>query len=177
VIYKIRQFFNNKYNELRDKHEKEMSSLDLEKKISEQLTADSTAVQSYLNILQGVVTRMAASSANCKTWCVTLVSAIIVVIADKAKPNYVWIALLPVILFFFLDAYYLGQERSFRAIYNDFIKRLKNGDATASDLFSLIPMKGFNVVKITFEAISSFAIYPFYLTLIVLLIIGRYLIF
>lgn len=154
-----------------------MSSSDQEKKVSDRLAAESPAVQSYLNILQGVISRMATSSANCKTWCVTIVSAIIVVIADKAKPNYVWIALLPVTLFFFLDAYYLGQERSFRAIYNDFVKRLKNDDANQNDLFSLIPLKGFNVVKITFEAIFSFAIYPFYLTLIVLLIIGRYLIF
>jgi hypothetical protein len=154
-----------------------MSNLELGSNVSEKLTAESTAVQSYLNILQGVIARMATNSANCKTWCITLVSAIVVIIADKAKPNYVWIALLPVILFFLLDAYYLGQERSFRAIYNSFIQRLNAGNANKNDLFSLTPIRGFNVVQMTFEAISSFAIYPFYLTLIILLILGHYLIF
>ena len=154
-----------------------MSSSELGSNVSEQLTAESTAVQSYLNILQGVITRMATNSANCKTWCITLVSAIVVIIADKAKPNYVWIALLPVILFFLLDAYYLGQERSFRAIYNSFIQRLNAGNANKNDLFSLTPIRGFNVVQMTFKAISSFAVYPFYSTLIVLLILAHYLIF
>ena len=141
------------------------------------LLAESIAVQTYVNILQGIITRMATNSSNCKTWCVTLVSAIVVVIADKAKPNYVLVALLPVILFFFLDAYYLAQERSFRETYNDFVKRIQAGSATINDLFNVAPVRGFNVAKSTFEAMFSFAVYPFYTTLLVLLILGRYLIF
>jgi hypothetical protein len=154
-----------------------MSNANQEHDPSERLEAESTAVQSYINILQGVVARMATNSSNCKTWCVTIVSAIVVVIADKAKPTYVWIALLPVILFFLLDAYYLGQERSFRGTYNEFIKRIHKGSATTSDLYIVIPMKGTNVVKATVEAATSFSIYPFYITLTLLLITGRYLIF
>ncbi|WP_414544018.1 hypothetical protein [Nostoc sp. CCY0012] len=45
------------------------------------LTPDSNSVQSYLNILQGVIARMANNSASCKTWCISLVSAILVVLA------------------------------------------------------------------------------------------------
>lgn len=142
----------------------------------EWLAAESTAVQNYLGILQSVISRMANNSTNCKTWCITLVSAIIVVIADKEKPNYVWTALLPVVLFFFLDAYYLAQERSFRLTYNDFVKKIQTNSVSASDLFIVAPIKGFNVPKATFEAVFSFAVYPFYVTLIVLLFIGRYLV-
>ncbi|RCJ27129.1 hypothetical protein A6770_02190 [Nostoc minutum NIES-26] len=119
---------------------------------------------------------MANNSANCKTWCISLVSAILVVIADKNKPNYAWIALIPIVIFFLLDSYYLAQERSFRAIYNNFIKELHSGNATFDNLFVLAPMRGFNVVKSLFESSLSFAVYPFYLTLIVTLIIARYLI-
>lgn len=72
------------------------------------INPDSSSVQSYLNTLQGIVSRMAGNSANCKTWCITLVSAILVAIADKAKPNYGWLALIPIVVFLFLDAYYLG---------------------------------------------------------------------
>ena len=39
--------------------------------------------QTYLTLLQGIINRFAANSSNCKTWCVTLVSAIVVFSADK----------------------------------------------------------------------------------------------
>jgi hypothetical protein len=44
------------------------------------VTFESPAVHSYLGILQNVIGRMAADSGSCKTWCITLVSAIIVVV-------------------------------------------------------------------------------------------------
>lgn len=140
------------------------------------LALESSSVQSYLNILQSIISRMAGNSANCKSWCITLVSAILVVIADKAKPNYAWIALIPVILFFFLDAYYLGQERAFRSTYNDFVQRMHAGAVGATDLFLVAPPKGFNVVTYTLQASSSFAIYPFYLTLIIMIGVARFFI-
>ena len=140
------------------------------------LAPESSSVQSYLNILQGIISRMAGNSANCKTWCITLVSGILVVIADKAKPNYAWIALIPVILFFVLDAYYLGQERAFRATYNDFVRQLHTGTVGANDLFLVAPLMGFNVLTSTLQATLSFAIYPFYLTLIIMIGVARFFI-
>ncbi|MEH2291392.1 hypothetical protein [Nostoc sp.] len=138
---------------------------------------ESDAVQNYLNILQGIITRMASNSANCKTWCISLVSAILVVIADKNKPNYAWISLIPIILFFLLDSYYLGQERSFRQVYNDFVKELhSSGEITINKLFALKPLKDMNVVKLLFASSLSFSIYPFYITLILTVIIARYLV-
>jgi hypothetical protein len=141
-----------------------------------QITPDSNSVQTYLNILQGIITRMAASSANCKTWCVSLVSAILVVIADKNKPNYAWIALIPIVLFFLLDSYYLGLERSFREIYNSFVKDLHFGEVTTDKLFILKPPEGMNVVNLLFFSSLSFSVYPFYLTLVLTVIIARFLI-
>ncbi len=134
---------------------------------------ESSSVQSYLNILQTIVSRMAGNSANCKTWCITLVSGILVVIADKAKPNYGWLALIPTVLFLFLDAYYLGQERAFRDTYNNFVRRMHTGTAETKDLFIVAPLKGFNVITATLQSTLSFAIYPFYLTLIAMIIIAR----
>lgn len=85
---------------------------------SKPLDPESTAVQSYLSTLQAIVSRMATNSVNCKTWCITLTSALLVVLADKGKVNFVWVALIPVLLFCFLDAYYLAQERAFRESYS-----------------------------------------------------------
>lgn len=140
------------------------------------VTPDSNSVQSYLNILQGIITRMATNSASCKTWCISLVSAILVVIADKNKPNYAWISLIPIVLFFLLDSYYLGQERSFREIYNNFIKDLHSGKITTDKLFILKPPSGMNVVNLLLSSSLSFSVYPFYLTLLLTVVIARYLI-
>jgi hypothetical protein len=141
-----------------------------------QVTGESSAVQSYLGILQNIISRMASNSSNCKTWCISLASAILVVIADKKTPDYVWIAFIPVVLFFLLDAYYLGQERAFRDVYNDFVVKLHTGGATSKDLFVIRPMEGCDVVKALSSAGCSFATYPFYLVLAGIIIIAHYLI-
>jgi hypothetical protein len=135
---------------------------------------DASAVQSYLTLLQGVINRMAANCTGCKTWCITLVSATIVIMADKGKPDYVWIALLPLILLGFLDAYYLGLERRFRTLYNDFVAKIHAGTATTSDLYILTPSGGLDVtVSSTAKACVSFSILPFYGLLAAMLVIVR----
>ncbi len=137
---------------------------------------ESGAVQNYLNILQGIISRMANNSGNCKTWCITLVSALLVVIVDKGKINYVWIALIPIVLFGFLDAYYLGLERAFCETYNDFVKRMHAGNAPITDVYKVIPPRGFSAPKYTFGALLSFAVYPFYITLIGMTVLAYILI-
>jgi hypothetical protein len=55
---------------------------------------------------------MAANSASCKGWCIAITSAILVLVADKSKPDYALIALIPILLFLALDAYYLASVHS-----------------------------------------------------------------
>jgi hypothetical protein len=139
--------------------------------MSKTVTLDSPAVQSYLTILQGVIGRMASNSAGAKTWCIGLVSAIIVVIADKGEPRYVWIALVPIGLFFLLDAYYLGLERQFRKRYNDFIGKLHEGTAEVDDVFIVTPGAGLTgSMKAALVACGSVSIWPFYLLLALMLL-------
>ncbi len=94
--------------------------------------ADSAAVQAHLNIAQSVIQRMAANSAACKTWCITLVSAILVIVADKGKPHYALIGVIPTILFLVLDSYYLALEKMLRHSYNNFIEKLHTGEVSSS---------------------------------------------
>ncbi len=139
---------------------------------------DSPAVQSYLTILQGVINRMAANSSSCKTWCVALVSAIVMVVADKAKPEYVAIAIVPLLLFLFLDSYYLGLEKRFRDRYNDFIRKLHSGEATVEDLFIVTPGQGASVfAKATAAALISLSVWPFYGLLAGMLLALRFWLF
>ena len=70
------------------------------------LNNGSTAVKTHLEIIQGVIQRMAENSRSCKVWCVTLVSAILVLVARTGSAEHALIALAPTVLVFVLDAYY-----------------------------------------------------------------------
>lgn len=128
----------------------------------EPVNIDSTspAVQTHLEIIQGVIERMASSSASCKTWCITIVAAILVVVADKDKPTLVWLAVLPTVLFASLDIYYLALERGFRQSYNAFVRKLHAKTLTSSDLYSLNPTGAFR--ELLLGALMSFSIAGFY---------------
>lgn len=127
---------------------------------------NSDAIQSHLSISQSVIQRMATNSASCKGWCIAIVSAILVFVADKSKPEYAFITLIPIILFMMLDAYYLGLEKRFRASYNDFIDKLHKRGIVASDLYAILPSG--NPGKTFVNALLSFSIWPFYLMLLLM---------
>ncbi|MEQ9279413.1 MAG: hypothetical protein RLN83_07925 [Balneola sp.] len=129
------------------------------------------AVQAHLSISQSVIQRMAENSASSKGWCIAIVSAILVVVADKGEPDFALIAILPTILFLAQDAYYLGLEKRFRNSYNSFIQRLHKKGIEASDLFAITPKGG--AIKHFFKALGSFSVWPFYTTLIIMIFIVR----
>lgn len=138
------------------------------------LTEASPSVQTHLGILQSVVQRMASNSSQCKAWCITIVSAILVIVADKSKPDFAWIALFPAILFLTLDAYYLTLEKGFRESYNNFVKKIHEGILCAEDLYSVAP--GGKMYKHRRDALNSFSVWGFYLGLVVLIVIARYVV-
>lgn len=65
---------------------------------------------------------MNQNSFQIKGWMITLVSALLALYANSGKVAYILIAIVPTLVFWFLDAYYLQQERRFRAVYNDVAK-------------------------------------------------------
>ena len=135
------------------------------------IKSDSESIQVHLAIMQGVIQRMAANSSSAKTWCVTLVSAVLVIVADKGKPQYAWIAMLPTIIFAALDIYYLALEKGFRKSYNAFIDKLHANSLKASDLYAVELSGGF--VRLLFEAFKSFSIWGFYVSMAILTIVTK----
>ena len=142
---------------------------------SNSLSIESPSVHIYLSHLQAIISRMAGNSTSCKTWCITLISVITVFAADKGQPDTVWMALIPLGLFFLLDSYYLGLERLFRSFYNEFVGRLHAGLATQGDLFVLTPpsLTRDSIVRWTATAMLSISIWPFYALTTLLLLILR----
>jgi hypothetical protein len=129
---------------------------------------DSSAVQSHLAMAQSVIQRMSSNSAGAKAFCITLVSAILVLVAQEGKAVYALLALLPSVLFLFLDTYYLCLEQRFRQSYNAFIDLVHSARVTTTDLYAIVPAP--NSLAAFFRALLSPSIWPFYLVLIGLII-------
>ena len=132
---------------------------------------NSHAVQAHLGIMQSVIQRMASNSSSSKAWCIALVSAVLVVVADKSKPEYAWLAVIPTLLFLTLDAYYLALEIAFRDSYNGFIEKLHRGQVEPNDLYAVVPSGSLFLQFL--EALRSFSVWPMYLTLLGMIYIAK----
>ena len=100
----------------------------------------------YLEMIQAVVNRMAQNSFALKGWAVTLVTGLSAFSAVDKNKWLILVALIPIILFWFLDSYYLQQERKYRALYNKAV-----ADKSEKDLFNLKPPKANKADKTLFR--------------------------
>lgn len=71
----------------------------------------------HLELIQGIISRMANNSFMLKGWAVTLVAGIFALAGKDTDKLYFLVAYIPVIVFWALDAYYLWQERLYRGLY------------------------------------------------------------
>lgn len=126
-------------------------------------------VHKHLEFLQLTITRMAANSFLIKGWSVTLVVGLLAFTLDRDHTTRgALIGLLPAFLFWFLDAYYLYQERLFRRLYD--IVRVRDRTDFSLNILDLSPCerKG---IKSWLATIFALAIWPFYLTLIAVVVL------
>ncbi len=81
----------------------------------------------HLEFIQNAVNRMASNSFILKGWSVTLITGIIALSLTTSTTRFIYLAFVPSIAFWGLDAYYLRQEKLFRKLY-DYVrtKEIKN---------------------------------------------------
>lgn len=127
---------------------------------NQSLGIESSAVQHHMTLLQDIIQRMAENSRSCKLWCITIVAAVLVLVARTEQPDYALIALLPAVLFLILDTYYLALERDFRNSYNAFVRKLHSGELQSADLYKLAPTG--SIYRLFLACLKSFSIWPFY---------------
>jgi hypothetical protein len=121
--------------------------------------ADNAAVTAHINLLQGLINRLANNSASCKTWCLTLVAAFLSLAGATRQPQIVAFALIPIVIFGFLDALYLAQERAYRDLYRDLAARIRQKTYALRDAFEVrAPL---TVTRIL-GAFTSWSIFPIY---------------
>lgn len=125
--------------------------------------ADNSAVTAHIAMLQAIIARLATASASCKTWCLALVGALLSFAAGTDSPRLAAFAIMPIVIFAFLDASYLSQERAYRDLFATVSTKIRDGTYALGDTFEArAPVKRWAVLK----AYTSWSIWPVYLALL-----------
>ncbi|WP_018027906.1 hypothetical protein [Porphyromonas somerae] len=138
---------------------------------------ESSAVQAHISMLQGIINRMAGNSANCKSWTITLIAAMLVLLVDQNMqiPN-AWICFIPIGLFYLLDCYYLGLERLYISSQEKFLERIHKDEDYEECLYKVRELKGgCKQICSTFKAMKSVSTTPFYLIVAIVVLIFGYI--
>ena len=131
----------------------------------------------HLEFIQSTITRMNQNSFQIKGWMITLVSALLALYASSEKVVYILIAIVPAIVFWLLDAYYLQQERRFRGVYND-VAGLSPDDSRINVREFEMPIQKYQCGKYCyFNVLFSRTIFPLYGIVIVGLVVAFALLF
>lgn len=120
----------------------------------------------HLAFIQDVITRMDSNSFSLKGLMITIVAALVAfTLNDDYKDTAVFnlaIALLLVLTFWFLDAYYLKMERQYRMLYDDAV----------IDKAELYKMTADDYYVCYFEVLFSKTTWPLYLPIVGVLIVA-----
>ena len=88
----------------------------------------------HLDFLKDAIARMATHSFAAKGWSITLGSAALALAVKDGADLLALIGLVPVLLFWSLDAYYLALERSFVALFEAAAKLYRDDTPPTFDM-------------------------------------------
>ena len=114
-----------------------------------------------IDLIQACITRMAHNSFLIKGWCITIV-AVVLALAEKAMNPFLLsaILLIPIVSFWYLDAFFLHTETMYRKMYSWVLEKRKVGDAEC--LYDLNPHRFKSEVKSHFKIMWSVTLRCFY---------------
>ena len=80
----------------------------------------------HLEMIESVIERMGNNSFQLKGWAVTLVSLVGALAAQGSDKKFFLLAFIPLIAFWFLDAFYLQIERKYKILYKNVSGKIEN---------------------------------------------------
>ena len=118
----------------------------------------------HLEFIQGIVNRLASASFRMKGWSVVLVSALLVLGVQVGSIKLGVVSLVPVLVFWGLDGYFLSQEKLFRKLY-DVVRERKEEDIDFSMDVQELRSRGWLWTGDWCSAVRSRTLWPFYVML------------
>ena len=141
-------------------------------------------IHKELDLIQGVITRMASNSFEVKKWLIGILTALIVF--DKTEllggnQNLAWILFLPILSFWYLDAFFLKTEKLYREMYKWVVMYRNQTGNYLYDLNSMtrvtpgyqkpVPLKQDRIIDVMFsKTILPFYLFPFLFVLLYALV-------
>lgn len=120
----------------------------------------------HLQMIQGIITRMGQNSFQIKGWAIGIMIAIFSFAGEQSNTRCILFTIVPLIIMWFLDSYYLQLERKFRLLYDDVRVSEESRDYDMN--FNDIKIKVRNSYKISyFKILISATEIVFYLTCII----------
>ncbi|MFB2829285.1 hypothetical protein ACE1BS_06575 [Aeromonas jandaei] len=123
----------------------------------------------HLTFIQGIINRMGQNSFFLKGWSITIIAALFALAAKDANKLFALVAYFPAFMFWFLDAFFLHQEKLFRKLYEKVAE-----DSIKSDKYTLntqtVRMEVDSYTKVMF----SKTLFPFHGCIIGVLLIAMF---
>lgn len=121
--------------------------------------------EKHLEMIENIISRMANCSFLIKGWTLTIIAAVFGLAAKDSDIKFVIIAYIIIPCFWWLDGFYLSQERKYRALYD----KVREREGTQSD-FSM-DIREFNNGRNTwFCSIFSKTLNLFYISLVAIVL-------
>jgi hypothetical protein len=133
--------------------------------------ADNPAVTTHITLLQGIINRLANNSSSCKTWCLALVGALLSLAGATHTAAIATSALVPVVIFGFVDTMYLAQEKAYRDLYDEIVVKVRDGSYRLANAFDAKAKRTLDHVA---WALASWSVWPIYGGLIVGYAVAHY---
>lgn len=126
---------------------------------------DTNNKTSHLQMIQDNITRMGQNSFQIKGWAVGIIIAIFSFAGNQNDIRSILFTVIPLIVLWFLDSYYLLLERKFRLLFDDM--RNNNQDNNFNMNFNSIKLKVGKYYKISYvRVLLSITEISFYVTCI-----------
>lgn len=122
----------------------------------------------HLDFIHNTINRMSANSFIIKGWTISIVSILFIFTDDNLNDKFLLITILVVIIFWYLNGYFLQQERKFRALY-DKIRILPENEIDFSMSTEEFKKGRFLLIN----SIFGRTIWPLYLILITMIVIAH----
>ena len=143
-------------------------------------TFDKDDVRQYLQMVQDTINRMSSNSSNCKNWALTIVTALLALCTSVSELRaYLFISIIPVVLFWGLDLYYLLQENKYRNHEQEFIEKYARKDSAWKDLvysFNASITQKNKKYALLWHCFKSYSVMLFYPIIIVIICLLSYFI-
>jgi len=124
----------------------------------------------HLDYIHNTINRMSNNSFLIKGWTISIVSVLFLFSDDKMNGSFLGIAIIAVVIFWYLNGFFLQQERKFRALY-DKVRIQQENEVD----FSMSTSDFKNGKYSLLSSILGKTIWPLYLTIIFMIIIAKYI--